>query len=449
MILSARHFRRCIQCGVLQHHPPWPLVDVDLVQLAKLYQSKPYDYGKIIQALMDRAGFEYFFELFSSHINTMVYAGVVLPGIQPFLIEGLNDEWLGIVDWRKYRRDHAMHQPMTAYAVEQLLNGGPVFPGRLQVAGKTLLDWAVDAVFDEAGPRYLFTFAKTLGFAPWATQDNWAARILWRFLFRDAAYFAAMFHDVGFAWQYATSLTRALDGLLPGTDAVLDSVFAASYGAETRLMHAAFNGYQWPVAPRPMTHTNQLRSLVDDGLSKTHGLPGALGLIYLGDWLEHYPRSPYYAVGRLLLEWAALAVFMHDVEDLYSPWDDGMKQFVIKRPYLRLIFKRDPLSTLLKLSDEVQEFGRTYAQFMPSLPWPGMPHSDITYKKACVSTQVAWDQSANSMWIRYRYIDPLEEQEKLKYMAKTQTQLFAAGSGFVDMGYCGINNIILDTVLRP
>ena len=65
-----------------------------------------------------------------------------------------------------------------------------------------------------------------------------------------------------------------------------------------------------------------MTGLIEKGLRDSHGLPGALGFMCLNDKIRKFSQIPSLkeASYRLVLDWAAVGIMMHDMEGLY--WDD-------------------------------------------------------------------------------------------------------------------------------
>src|SRR4029077_18017000 len=105
------------------------------------------------------------------------------------------------VDWRKYHRDHVVHQPQVAYVVLTLLD-------ELLINGQPLIEHCVDYVMELVRDGYLRAALHEMGMRP---NDPFLLnaphiRSLWRAVFRETAFLAALFHDIGYPWQFAHRL---------------------------------------------------------------------------------------------------------------------------------------------------------------------------------------------------------------------------------------------------
>jgi hypothetical protein len=99
---------------------------------------------------------------------------------------------------------------------------------------------------------------------------------------------------------------------------------------------------------------------------QSHSLRAGYAIIRLADEADRvWQLSPFDA---FVLEWAALAVSLHDYDELVSPLAASRIEGSRVRPWLaadptnreaiRPCFQRDPVSYILALSDRMQEFGR-------------------------------------------------------------------------------------------
>jgi len=207
---------------------------------------------------------------------------------------------------------------------------------------------------------------------------------------------------------------------------------------------------QWP--------DNFLR-LVRKGLSETHGLPGAIMLLYLNDLLRHYPSKPAPAVRRFCVEWAAMAVMMHDMCEIYSEIvqsEDDRDSLHVKNSQLRLRFNKDPLSFVLTLSDQLQDFGRPDANFFSESKQPPRNSSQsqfccadnevcVAYRSRCDKVFCDWNEDSGLLKIIKHYTNPADYALNLhKYVPRTQLQYFDRHSGFLDPLGSGIDRILLD-----
>jgi len=445
MRLSFHDLRACVRQGALFPRPRRPFVDVDRARLANYEwgMGREQTRGAFFSALRDRVGRVYYQDLRMAHFVSINYAHRAFPCLRAYLAESLNDEWLSIVDWRKFQRDHALHQPLTAYAMAQLLSGGLVHHGELLIDGRPFLDHCIDALFRTAGSRYVFPFARSINLPESWLVDNSASRHIWAGIFRDAAYFAALFHDVAYMWQYSTKLLRGMSGLMPEAVGVSSGVVDGAHGLGERLLMCPLYDYKWPHEFEPLGTTPKYEEFMRRALGSTHGLPGGIAILNMADDVERQPRDVAYARGRLIVEWAALAVNMHDNAGLYADFPGCGRRMRILQPELRVQFEKDPLSAMLILADTVQEFGRRRARFTR---YDG-PETHINYSPQADATDVEWyrtPRGLGTLKITYRFSSGAELAMKRSYLPKDQKRLFDPARGYLDLSGCSIDRVKLD-----
>jgi len=444
MHLSFADLRACVHQRVLFPRPRRPLVDVDRARLAN------YEWGKgrgqsrreFFSDLFDRVGRVYYQDLRLAHFVSVSYAHRAFPCLRAYLAESLNDEWLSIVDWRKFQRDHALHQPLTAYAMAQLLSGGLIHHGDLLIDGRPFVDHCVDALFHTAGPNFVFPFARSIDLPELWLEDNAVSRLIWAGILRDAAYFAALFHDMAYMWQYSTRLLRGKSGLMPGALDVSGGIVDGAHGLGERLLMCPLYDYKWPHEFEPLAVPPRYEDFMQRALASTHGLPGGIAILNMADNVERRPRDAAFARGRLIIELAALAINMHDNAGLYADLPGRGRRMRILEPDLRVQFEKDPLSAMLILADTVQEFGRRRAVFTRY----DTPETHINYGPQADATDVEWQRTRGrgTLRITYRFLSRAELATKRAYLPKDQRRLFDPARGYLDLSWCGIDRVQLD-----
>jgi hypothetical protein len=309
--------------------------------------------------------------------------------------ELINDEWLATVDWHEdFHRDHISHQLMCVYVGQTLLCGGD---GEfiLGEPKRPLLDWCLDAVLQAPECEYLREYLMAMGAPKTYGRRDAVGRRLWRQLFMESFFLACMYHDIGYPWQFVHKIGDKLHPHAPGGDLLTRGVDAIYDHYKHRLVMYPFNGYQPYEATQPGEWTKRARSGVDAGFTHTHGVPGAFAFLYLNDILREYPRRAHSkAVSRFCIEWAAVAIAMHDLQKLYAG-----KRGLEPQPHLRVVFQRDPLSFMLTLTDQLQDFGRPNAVFSRS------GHVTLTYTAACHRVEVRPGPKSDELTAWFYYGD--------------------------------------------
>jgi len=389
-----------------------------------------------MDALRMRTSREYFGNTYPLQARTLGYSARSFPAYRFILPEVMTEDWLAIMDWGKFQRDHVLHQPLCGYIVLKLLDeNNPTGTLRLP-DGRTLIEACVDYILRWEGTAYIRDFLLGCGMSEKDSlldSKSPIAKTVWRTVFREAAYVAAIFHDLGYPWQYAERLQGNLDGM--NAPAIRQNRSAAQivelFGH--RLLFRALHGYQKRDAACPSVWRERLIHLTDEAMAKTHGLPGALGFLHLNDCVRRYPHTPQSALHLLCVEWAAVAIMMHDLAGTYWGKNDSTTQ-TPENIFLRLNFERDPLSTLVTLVDVIEEFDRPAVAF-------GRSGNLVTleYSKACSSTELEID-SYGVMTLRYLMTTPGMLALKRASLAKEQRIYFAPQWGYLDMAALGINH---------
>jgi len=402
--------------------------------------------GKLRNALQEvqcRTGWNYFGKTYPLQARTLMYSAKAFPAYRFILPEVMTEDWLAIVDWGKFQRDHVLHQPLCGYVILKLLE--------LTLAnGSSLLDECVNKILRWKETTYIRDFLIHYGISPRdpiIQSDNPVAHRVWRIWFREAAYMAAIFHDLGYPWQYAERLQCNLDGI--NTPAIRPNSSAEQIIElfKYRLLFYVLNGYKMPEAVSPSTWHEKIRGITNMALTQTHGFPGALGFLHLNDCIRKYPSPRESPMHLLCIEWAALAIMMHDMTKVY--WGSGSKTDTgtPDNSFLRLNFDRDPLSAIVALTDIIQDFERPSAVFNTDT-CPRCPNGVLLrYDIACDATELEVDTHSATWTIRYRMKDTRALARKLKTIAKENRSLFDYRYGYFDISSLEINKMKLTAVL--
>lgn len=398
--------------------------------------------AEALRELQMRTGREYFQKTYPLQARTLDYSARSFPAYRFILPEVMSEDWLAIVDWGKFQRDHVLHQPLAGYVVLKLLDGDGKDGPLSMPSGRTILDACVESILRWEGTSYVRDFLLGCGLHeddPILAPGSPIARQVWRTFFREAAYVAAVFHDLGYPWQYAERMYSNLSGMnSPATMKNRSASQVVDHFGHRLLFHA-LRGYQKPDSASPSRWAAQVASMTDAALSNTHGLPGALGFLHLNDAVRRFPCDAQSPLHLLCVEWAAVAIMMHDMGRIY--WGKGRLAGTPENPSLRLSFARDPLSTLIAFADVLQEFERPSAGFGPTGGKDGATRVAISYGTACSATELGLE--SGSLTIRYRMCDPVSRSIKRKSIADEERDYFDPRYGFLDMQSIGIGRVQL------
>lgn len=337
---------------------------------------------------------DYWNKVHKVQTKALEYAKIVFPTYKFIMPDSIADDWLATVDWhKKYpSRDHSLHQTLTAYIVHKMLGGGnPNNALKLnRGSDNNMLDYCASRILHSTGMKWLVDFHKELcpefDKQPDSFKQRWS-----RDIFYETAMVASLFHDMGYPWQYINGLKKAIN--------VADDGFALDITGDAeqtlrqikhRLLVYPFFGY----LPSNINHPTPILSqtalhLINEGLKDTHGMPGALGFLSLNDRIRdiNSMRKTEDANYRLVLEWAAVGIMMHDMAKIY--WDEKGKK--PKNPMLRLSFEVDPLSCLISLADMLEEFYRPSASFLKNKRTVNGEEKEcvnLTYGFPCVASEL-------------------------------------------------------------
>ncbi len=425
--------------------------------LCPYYEVDPVEYRKrgnsgqrrdnlllALYELRKRTERTYFDKTYPLQARTLDFSARAFPAYRFILPEVVTEDWLAIMDWGKFQRDHVLHQPLCGYVVLKLLCGDGIEPPLSLPVGNTLLETCVDNILSWKETGYIRDFLLGCGLdeKDKILQDSSYARNVWRILFREVAYVAAIFHDLGYPWQYAERIQGNLEG---GNAPAIRQNRSASQivdGFGYRMLFRALHGYQMPDAACPSTWHERIIRLTDTAMSKRHGFLGALGFLHLNDCVRKFPSERELPLHLLCVEWAAAAIMMHDMVKIY--WGErGTVPKVPENPFLRLSFEKDPLSAIVMLADVIQDFERPTVTFgRCNIVDP--EQVTLAYETGCTGADLILNGS--SMAIEYKMNDSRSRAIKRKFLLSERSDYFDAQYGYLDMTGLGIKDVQMTAV---
>lgn len=394
--------------------------------------------GEARDAVRRRLGTKYFRQMYALQMDALGYAALAFPTYKQVFGDVLAADWLAMVDWRKFSRDHTVHQPLTAYAAKVLMGEGGHAAG-LKMAGKPLITRICDIVLNRKETEYLREHFAALGVPRDLLRPSATTSKVWECIVETTAYIAGLFHDCGYPWAYRMRQGAELDRVakvLSGESCV-DEIFME---LGSRLMMAPLLGYtRGESRVSAGTWKEHYRSLMEVGLRKTHGLPGGIAFCLMTDMCRAAgPMNPESAVKLACLEWAALAVVMHDMCGVY--WGNDKKRISPLYPDLRLRAEVDPMSCLIALADQVQEFGRRNSAW-EECPAAAGWDSNVKYGDRCCGTKLSWDEGAGTLCVTYLHKHADEWTDKRAEAPELTRTLFDPTHGFLDLTALGIKHV--------
>ena len=262
---------------------------------------------------------------------------------------------------------------------------------------------------------------------PYARQ-RWA-----EVLFYQATMVSALFHDIGYPWQYINKVGRGIgivDNNLEGVERqIAENIYAQ---IAERLLIFPFYGYSPTSVKRPITTWKyDVLLQLESAYANTHGFPGALAFQYLNDKVRKFPVEPDQREGmlRFIQDWAAVGILMHDMVHEYAGENDRKHP----NPHFHLSFDTDPLSCLVAMADILEEFGRPSAKFHN-----GIDNSTISYEYPCISTGL--NIKGSKMEIIYKYSAPPSWKVRNDRIDEINSY-FNSKDGYIDMSILGIDEV--------
>lgn len=419
-----------------------PFTKVDKVRYKKLEQDhfkdgkKTNDIRRAFNQLKKRTGKALFHKVHPIQSKTLSYASLSFPAYRFILPEVITEDWIASVDWHKFQRDHVLHQPLTGYIVLKLLGSmtGRTNPGLILPSTERLLKKCVDEILPFKETIYLKNFLLECGLSeksPWLRPGK-LQRWLWKQFFIETAYLAAVFHDLGYPWQYVGLLGDKLEPVTAPAmikeEAIEHSILSSF---KERLIYVAMNGYNKITPSTPAIWEKEIKEQTKKAITSTHGFPGALGFLFLNDCVRKFPDKHASPIRQLCIEWASVAIMMHDMSKVYH--GEGK---IPARPHLRLNAKVDPLSALITLADILQDFERPVGQFSSR----NSRNVTLSYKHACKSTNIKFH--GNSLIIDF-IMQPKNLYFKRSCLIDEQEEYFNRRYGYLDLRAWGINNVMM------
>ncbi|GHU13879.1 hypothetical protein FACS189441_2270 [Betaproteobacteria bacterium] len=388
-----------------------------------------------------RTGKEYFHKVYPAQSLALNFSESSFPTYRFLMPDVLTDDWLAIVDFhKKFSRDHALHQPLTSYIIFRLLGGG-ISNKSLQINGKYLLDLCVEQVLNSPNAKYIRDYLLNLDAQSDLLDKTSLSKEIWKSLFYETAMVAAIFHDIGYPWQYINRLSNSLKASdfnlkhLPSNAKYIRDTF------KNRLIMYPFFGYKLPSYNTPCDWEEKLLNLLSDSLYKTHGFPGALGFLYLNDLVRRYPYASNLSTQQLCVEWAALGIMMHDMKGIY--WGKG-KTTQPENDSLRLAFDKDPLSCIIAFADVLQDFERPMVKFDININDKG---SLFNYDFSCQSTVLSVVN--DTIEVRYNFKNEEYRIVNIDFKKEEEKEYFDPQYGYLDLSAIGIKKVKLICDYQP
>jgi len=439
MDFSLSNYQKKISDGSFQVPSIYsPYKDIDRIKYHNLEKEHSF-HKKIENAISEarqRTTKNYYQKAYPLQAKTLDYSYQAFPCYKFILPEIIKDDWLAIVDSHKFQRDHVLHQPLTGYVVLELLN--------FKIGSKTILEKCVKHLFKCDESAYLKELLIDLGMDRHSKLLNpnlRSTRMVWKELFKEAAYVAAIFHDLGYPWQYIGLLSGHLTGFNHSGTGFHQNAQDIIDAFQERLIFYPFRGYKKMFSSCPVDWATKLQKLVKLSMEKSHGFPGALGFLYLNDMIRIYPKKSETPLRIFMNEWIATAIMMHDMKKIY--WGKGGINTEPENPQIRADFSKDPLSAIITLADVIQDFERPTAFFTPE-----DKNVDLKYLHATKQAQVTFDSSNNNLNIHYVMKNREALAIKNNSLIEERKEYFDQKYGYLDLTGLGIHKVTMSASMR-
>lgn len=301
------------------------------------------EYGDILTNLdliyADQEQSDQIVMLFDLIRNKIIHQYINIEGLERLFSEKYIDfEWemhLGI-DYKKHQmefyRDHFVHQIRNAYCMHVLLEFR--FEERIKETLKAQNNSKISQYVYKCIEQQKMTYC------PEAMKGYYNDAFYYRNVIYMSSYMSALFHDIGY----------------PEVHNAINQGRITEYIAN--LYNAESSGYNYPRLNALLQNSLLFRVVsfeeIRKRLSEEHPDHGAFSaIIFLLNFYENgaiHGLSPY---KKCAVELAALAIYNHTntyrYQDALKPGD-----------YVRCVFALNPISYLLRLCDDLQEWGRIY-----------------------------------------------------------------------------------------
>lgn len=402
------------------------------------------DYAEALRIIGRRTSIEYYNEIQAAQSRAIDFSKSLFPAYEFLLADVIYDDWISIVDpHQKHKRDHSVHQPLTAFVVSELLGRG-VAAQALQIDGQSLLTICTNKFLQEEKTGYLRKYLNDLypSIDIETMKTEQSRYMIAETLFYEASVMAALFHDIGYPWQYIKKVCSGIDfanetvntGLSFSPEGLYEQI-------KDRLLIYPFYGYTASAMNHPTGRIKQeVLHNIEEAFTNTHGFPGALAFQQLNDVIRKFPMNIKYndAIFRFMQDWAAVGILMHDMVEQYYGGRDG--HVVGRKPLnsqYRLSFDTDPLSCLIAMADIFEEFARPLAKFKSYTR--GVV---TTFEYPCDRTEIT--VTGKTMRVKYIYADKTLAAGNRNRRLKEVDDYFNDECGFVNLSSIGIDKVVCE-----
>jgi len=151
----------------------------------------------------------------------------------------------------------------------------------------------------------------------------------------------------------------------------------------------------------------------------------------MNDVLRDFPGDTTHPIRQFCIEWAAMAVLMHDMSKIY--WHSLNK--CPENTHIRLKFDVDPLSCIIALADILEDFSRPLVNFSHHK----QKNVIVSYPDACASSML--ELFNGKMRITYRFHKKADYATKKIHLPEEEKRYFDSQYGYLDLSALGIHSV--------
>lgn len=386
---------------------------------------------------------DYYFSTYAAQTDALEFAEKVFPAYRFIFPEDAADDWLSIVGWiKKYpTRDHSLHQPLSAYIVQKLLGFGE-YEESFQTPKGSLLEYCVNAIHSGGNTDYLLAYIADkcpfYNLMSSGEQKEWIKDV-----FYEACVISALFHDLGYPWQFIKHLSKKTliddDALVSSLEIDKAKIFEL---VKNRLISYPFVGYD---QEKKKKLKQEDLNLLYDSLTDTHGAPGGIAFVGLDEqFTDKNSNSRQVLTYKFIMDWASVGILMHDMPDVHKAKDKKTKKVTINKE-LQLSFDKDPLSSIVALADLLEEFDRPQAYFHDQ----DDKNVQLSYNTSCVASEILTkedkdDKAKKILVIRYWYEDKLKLKEQAEFKDGEVKKYLNGPDAFIGISSLGYESAICE-----
>jgi hypothetical protein len=284
-------------------------------------------------------------------------------------------EWLWYTTpFKRFYRDHLAHVMKVALTALWLLEEPQ---GPLSRGGVAALDWIAQQLAEGSmGSDTLRAAALGCG----NRAEDLKESGFWRHAVYEATRLAGLLHDMAYPDIMAAKVGKAAShahGDTPYAQASRQEAERAIAWMRRNLVMSPFQRGRMP-GPLPLADTS--RRVAERLFMTSHSLRGAHTL--LGFMELRHRVSELSPLDAFVMEWAALAISLHDYDKLFEEAskppeeaDAVFQEWLLEagdwnKQAIRPRFTDDPVSYLVALADQLQDFGRMSYQSAARMRYP-------------------------------------------------------------------------------